>query len=259
LKIRILIAAMALFFALGSIFYVLNLVLKQQKLIQLKSNFFNNMTHELKTPISVISMASEILIKDETHQSEEKTKRYAKVIFEENAKLSKHVEQILEDIRHTERNKEINFETINIHKILEELIESKNILIKERQGKILSNLAAENCIINADKRHIINTFSNIIDNAEKYTQNKPIIKIGTYNQDNSIVISFIDNGIGISEKNISQIFKQYYRVPTGNIHNVKGFGIGLSYVKSIVDSHGGRIHVESVLGKGSRFEIHLPI
>ncbi len=249
-----LIFLLILIFAVG--FNILTII-RQKKLSEMKSDFVNNMTHEFKTPISSISLASEVLLKKEM-LSTERTRKYLTIINEENSRLKKHVDQIL-NISRIERNEIILKKTIeNLHEIIREGI--KNLCLADCPKKALINyeLNADNSTLNADKAHIKNIIINLIDNAYKYSDDKPEIKISTVNKNGSIVLSVEDKGIGMSNETRKHIFDKFYRIPTGNIHNVKGFGLGLFYVKTMVEAHLGKIEVESELNKGSRFDLTLP-
>jgi two-component system, OmpR family, phosphate regulon sensor histidine kinase PhoR len=236
---------------------VISLV-KQKKLSEMKSDFVNNMTHELKTPISTISLASEMLLNPRVMESPEKARRYASIIYNENARLKRQVEQVLQIAVIDKGEYKLRKKEIDVHRILESILKSFAIVVKKRNGFIISQLTAKDHEIFADKDHFSNVIMNILDNAEKYSPDIPEIIVKTTNIAGGIVISIEDKGIGISRENKDQIFKNLYRVPTGNIHNVKGFGLGLYYAKTIVEAHHGRINVDSESRKGSCFNIFFP-
>jgi two-component system phosphate regulon sensor histidine kinase PhoR len=231
---------------------------RQKMLTSMKTDFINNMTHEFKTPIATISLASEMLLKKSVLEDPEKTMRYSRIIYDENTRLQNHVEQIL-SVSMLERGQfRLKMKETDIHMLIEEVVENFSLSVTERHGKIRTHYCADKFILNVDKSHIRNVILNLLDNANKYSTENPWIRIGTQNTDNGITISVEDRGIGISLENQRQVFKNLYRIPTGNIYNVKGFGIGLYYVKTIVEAHGGHINIKSEVDKGSRFDVYLP-
>lgn len=239
--------------------YSLFIFNRHKKISAMTSDFINNMTHEFKTPIATISLASEMLMKKTIQSDFVKTQRYAKIIFDENTRLQNHVEQIL-SVSLLERGQfRLKKKEVDIHEIIGEVVENFSLTVGERDGEIKTHFCAENFLISADKAHLTNVITNLLDNANKYSPEKPWIMIGTQNTDNGLIITVEDRGIGISLENQQQIFKKLYRVPTGNIYNVKGFGIGLYYVKTIIEAHGGHINLKSELNKGCRFDIYLPL
>ena len=231
---------------------------QQKRLSGMKSDFINNMTHEFKTPIATISIASEMLLKKKIQEDPEKALRYTRIIFDENARLQNHVEQILSVTRLERGQFRLRKKKTDIHQLIDEVVDKFGITIKERNGEIHTHYCASQYIINIDKAHITNIIGNLLDNAYKYSPDQPWIRIGTQSTENGLTISVEDRGIGISLENQRQIFKNLYRVPTGNLYNVKGFGIGLYYVKTIVEAHGGHVNLKSALNKGSRFDVYLP-
>lgn len=241
----------AFLFSIWSIF-------RQKRLSQMKSDFVNNMTHEFKTPISTISLASEMLLKPLVYKSSDRTKKYAHIIYDENLRLRNQVEQVLTIAVLDKGEFKLRRKEIDVHSVLQEVCESYNLIVKDRKGEIFLKFEAKESVLYADKLHIANVFSNLIDNANKYSPEKPQINISTRNENGGVVVSVEDSGIGISKENQKHIFKKLFRIPTGNIHNVKGFGLGLYYVKTMVEAHGGSIFLESEVNKGSRFEIFFP-
>jgi two-component system phosphate regulon sensor histidine kinase PhoR len=239
-------------------FYTVYGLFRQKRLSEMKNDFVNNMTHEFKTPISAVSLASEILLRPEVNRKPEKVGRYAQLIYDENMRLKNQVENILQLAVLDRSDYNIKLKQLNAHDILTRQVHNFEIRLKERNGSISLDLQAQNPVIQADKVHLINVFNNLLDNAEKYSPENPAIKIETHNNKTGLFVSIQDNGIGISRENQSLVFRKLYRVPTGNVHDVKGFGIGLYYVKKIVEAHQGHIHLHSELNKGSRFEIFLP-
>lgn len=233
-------------------------VVKQKKLAVIKNDFINNMTHELKTPISTISLACEVLNDQDIPKTPERTTHYVNVINSENKRLGTLVENVLQSAVLDKGDFKLKLHEIDVHNIIADVVHQSKVRVEAVQGSIITELAAEIPEIIADKIHFTNIISNLIDNAIKYSPTKPSIKVKTRNLNNGIVIDVSDRGIGISKENVNKIFDKLYRVPTGNVHDVKGFGLGLSYVKAIVDKHQGTIKVSSQLGKGTTFSIHLP-
>ncbi|HOY33265.1 MAG TPA: HAMP domain-containing sensor histidine kinase [Bacteroidales bacterium] len=239
--------------------YIIFSLVRQRKISEMKNDFINNMTHELKTPISTISVASEMLMKPMVSENCEKTRKYANIIFDENMRLRNQVEQVLQMSVLDSNQFHLNLVPVNVHKVIENSVDIYNLIIKEKGGVITTELNASQTVIKADELHFINVFTNLIDNAIKYSLDAPEIKITTYNNDQGIVILIEDHGVGISANDQKLIFKKFYRVHTGNIHNVKGFGLGLYYIKSVVEAHQGKISIlRSELNKGSVFELFFP-
>jgi len=241
-----------------SFIYVITTILKQKKLSVMKNDFINNMTHEFKTPISTSILAAEMILRPEVMEDKKKVKKYAHVVLDESARLQNQVEQVLQISILEKGEYQFKFKKTNIHQLLHTLTKSFNLRIKENKIKYNLRLKAENYLVSADKAHLLNVFGNLVDNAIKYGPEKPEIQIKTWNTQNGIIVSFQDNGIGISPEHQKNIFKNLYRVPTGNIHEVRGFGLGLYYVKTVIDQHKGDIDLKSELGKGSTFNVFLP-
>ncbi|MDZ7742506.1 MAG: HAMP domain-containing sensor histidine kinase [Bacteroidota bacterium] len=237
----------------------INTIFRQKKLSVMKNDFINNMTHEFKTPISTISLACEALSDKDIQKSDDIYNYYINVISQENKRLGNMAEKVLQSAALDQRSLSLKKEWINIHEIIEDVISKIDIQIKSRKGQIIQDFHADTSVLYADRMHITNMIFNLLDNANKYTTGVPEIKISTYNLNSSIEIDVEDNGIGISKTDQEKIFDKLYRVPTGNIHNFKGFGLGLSYVKAIVDMHGGKIDLESEPKQGSVFKVILPI
>jgi two-component system phosphate regulon sensor histidine kinase PhoR len=251
-------SAIFIIIVIFSFWYTVISMFKQKRLSEMKTDFVNNMTHEFKTPISTISLASEMLLRPNVYESSDKTKKYANIIFDENTRLENQVERVLQISILDKGDMKIRPKEIDIHNIIQKVVDHSKLGLKKRNGKITVELKAENSIVMADRVHIVNMISNLLDNAKKYTNRSPEIKISTQNYKDGICISIQDNGIGISHDNQKLIFKKLYRVPTGNIHNVKGFGLGLYYVQTMIEAHGGYIKINSELGKGSDFQLFLP-
>ncbi|NVN93942.1 MAG: HAMP domain-containing histidine kinase [Bacteroidetes bacterium] len=233
-------------------------LLRQKKLSEMKSDFVNNMTHEFKTPISTISLASEMLTKSNVLESKEKILQYANIIFDENARLKSQVEQVLQISVLDKRDFKLLKKDIDIHEIIETVVENFQLVVQQRDGIINLKLDAKPFHIFADPTHFYHIISNLIDNAIKYSSGAPTVAISTKSNNIGIIITIEDEGIGISAENFKYIYKKLYRVPTGNLHNVKGFGLGLYYVKTMTEAHGGNIKLRSELNKGSAFEIFFP-
>lgn len=241
-----------------SFMFVIITIFRQKKLSQMKNDFINNMTHEFKTPISTVSLACEVLNDPTVPKSDEFVKSYIDIIGEENKRLGVMAEKILQTAILEKGQLNLRKEKIDIHAIIEDVAHKIAIQVEIRDGSINTSLNATEPIIIADKVHITNVINNLLDNANKYSPRKPLITIATQDQNEGILISITDNGIGINKANLKKIFEKLYRVPTGDVHNVKGFGLGLSYVKFIVEKHGGKVSVESEPGKGSTFRVWLP-
>jgi two-component system, OmpR family, phosphate regulon sensor histidine kinase PhoR len=251
-SISLLIVIMILFsYSIGTIY-------RQRKLSEIKNDFINNMTHELKTPIATISLACEALQDSDMRKSEAIMGNYIGMIEQENKRLGILVENVLRTSIFEHGQMKLNIQPMNIHDAIKQAIGNIEIQVKKRNGEIRTSLLATQCMVEGDSLHLLNVIYNLIDNAIKYADGRPVVEISTSSDARGISISFKDNGIGISRENQKKVFDKLYRVPTGNVHNVKGFGLGLSYVKRVVDMHGGRIDLSSELKKGSTFTIHLP-
>ncbi|MBU2018554.1 MAG: HAMP domain-containing histidine kinase [Bacteroidetes bacterium] len=238
--------------------YSLTMILRQKRLSEIKNDFINNMTHELKTPISTISLSSEMLLKEGAANDPEKLQRYAGIIYKENKRLENQVERVLNLAKLDKKEVVLSKSDFSVHEILEEVKEHFIINREDKGGEITLELEAKYPLINADEVHVSNVVYNLIDNAIKYCNEQPHIRIRTSDYKQNLMIEIEDNGIGIRKEDQASIFDKFFRVHTGNRHDVKGFGIGLFYVKSIVIAHKGVITVKSQLGKGSLFTILLP-
>lgn len=252
------VSGIVIFILIFSFYYTIATIIKQKKLSLIKNDFISNMTHEFKTPISTIALAAEMLNDGTVSKTPEKQHRFIKMITDENKRLSILVESILQTSILDKGEFKLKIVLIDIHEIINQVIQNTQLIIDQRNGTITKYLNATNFTISADKLHVTNIIFNLIDNAVKYTKDSPSITITTKDVQDGIEIIINDNGIGISKDNLKKIFDKFYRVPTGNVHNVKGFGLGLSYVKAVVEKHNGTIHVESEVGKGSTFKILLP-
>ena len=233
-------------------------IIRQRKLSELKNDFINNMTHEFKTPISTISLACQALSDKDIPRSNEMYTDYINIIGDENHRLGEMAEKILQTAILEKGNLHLRPEPIDMHVLIADAIHKIAIQIEIRDGVITQSLKAQHPLIKADKVHLSNVIFNLLDNANKYSPRKPQILVSTADAENGISISITDKGMGISKANLKRIFEKLFRVPTGDVHNVKGFGLGLSYVKFIVEKHDGTISVESEPGKGSTFTMFLP-
>lgn len=239
--------------------YTVITILKQKKISDIKNDFINNMTHEFKTPISTISLACEALGDKDIIKSDSLYNNYINVISEENSRLGNMAERILQSASLEKGQVILKKELIDIHAIIIETINNIHLQVEKKGGSIKTQLRADSFTVEADKVHITNVIFNLLDNANKYSPVTPEILISTENSYSGILISVKDNGTGISKANQKKIFEKLYRIPTGNVHNVKGFGLGLSYVKTIIEQHSGKITLESELNKGTNFIIYLSI
>ncbi len=241
-----------------SFFYVIYFVFRYKQTSVVKNDFINNMTHEFKTPISTVSISAEMLLRDGMFEQTEKARRYAKIIYHENQRLKHLVEQVLQMAVMDKGELKIRRKDIDAHKIINDVISKSEVLLASKGGLIKTYLAANNSKIWADRMHLTNIISNLLENANKYSSETPIVVVRTRNIHKGLIISVEDNGIGVKSENQKEIFRQFYRVPTGNLHDVKGFGLGLYYVKLMTEAHGGSIKIISDWGKGSTFELFFP-
>jgi two-component system phosphate regulon sensor histidine kinase PhoR len=252
----------AVFFTLMIItaFYItVNALLRQKKLSEIKNDFINNMTHEFKTPLATISLAVDALRNDKVAQDREKMNYFSSIIKEENKRMNKHVETILQAAVMDRQEITLYRVPLHVHNLVHEIMDNYKLQLEEKGARAELSLDARYDYVEADPVHFRNLISNLVDNAVKYSKENLLIKIATYNTVKTIGIRIEDNGIGMSKETVRRIFEKFFRAHTGNIHNVKGFGLGLSYVKTVVDAHDGKIKVDSVLGKGSAFTLEIPL
>jgi two-component system, OmpR family, phosphate regulon sensor histidine kinase PhoR len=239
--------------------FTIFIIFRQKKLSNIKNDFINNMTHEFKTPIATISLASQML-KDNTVTTTASTiDHIAKIINDESRRLTYQVEKVLQMAVFNEVRMKLKLKTISVHKIIQNLLPNFTIRVEDRKGNMYQNIDAEHDLVMADEVHISNVIANLLDNAIKYCKDAPELSISTRNKNKGIIITITDNGIGITKEDQKMIFERFYRVHTGNVHDVKGFGLGLSYVKKVTDGHNGHVSVDSIPDKGSKFEIYLPL
>jgi len=255
-----LIVSMVLVIIIVSAFaYSMFTIVRQRKLSELKNDFINNMTHEFKTPISTVSLACQALTDKDFPRSDDMYDSYIHIIEDENRRLGIMAEKILQTAILEKGKLNLRIENVDLHLLIAEVIKNIAIQVEIRDGSISTDFQARNSQVKADKMHLSNVIYNLLDNANKYTPRKPQIYISTRDEASGILIRISDNGIGISKVNQKKIFEKLYRVPTGDVHNVKGFGLGLSYVKFVVGKHGGTIEVESEVNRGSTFTVFLPL
>ncbi|MFT5183654.1 MAG: two-component system phosphate regulon sensor histidine kinase PhoR [Flavobacteriales bacterium] len=238
--------------------YAITTIYRQKQISEVKNDFINNMTHELKTPISTISLACEALSDPDMMSSQKQLKTFVGMIQDENRRLGVLVENVLRSAILDKGEMELNIVRLNVHELIETVIKNIAIQIKKKGGRIKTDLTSLNPVVEGDRVHVTNVVYNLIDNAIKYSLESPEVTISTEDREGGVVLSFKDNGMGINKENQKKIFDKLYRVPTGNVHNVKGFGLGLSYVKAVVEKHNGEITVDSELNQGSTFNIYLP-
>ncbi|MBI9069144.1 MAG: HAMP domain-containing histidine kinase [Salinivirgaceae bacterium] len=241
---------------IGAFILIYKYYLQEQILANDTRNFINNLTHEFKTPLASIRLANNRIMK--LADCGDKAFAYTKIIHQENDKLDEHINYLLDLSRLQKGKVPMNFEVLDIHDLVKKQTLSFQLRVEDRNGSLTHNLTADKIIVNADCFHLANAFSNILDNACKYSPAAPKISISSYNKNDSVVIAFSDKGIGIDKNDQKNIFQEFSRVNTGNIHNIKGFGLGLSYVWQVVNLHKGNLWIESKKGEGSTFFIQLP-
>jgi two-component system phosphate regulon sensor histidine kinase PhoR len=245
-------------FILATFALSLYFIIRQKKISEMKSDFINNMTHEFKTPIATISLAADTIVNSKVINDENSIRHFIGMIKKENSRMNKKVETILQIASLDKKEIEFRFENVSMHTIIEHAIETIEIQVHQRNGTINMHLNAEDPFIYGDYEHLTNLVSNLLDNAIKYSPDLPEITVDTRNDEKGLILSVEDKGIGMTKVVQSKIFERFYRQNSGNVHNVKGFGLGLNYSRSIIEAHKGRITVFSEPGKGSRFEIFLP-
>jgi two-component system phosphate regulon sensor histidine kinase PhoR len=245
-------------FILATFALSLYFIIRQKKISEMKSDFINNMTHEFKTPIATISLAADTITNPKVIKDETSIRHFIGMIKKENSRMNKKVETILQIASLDKNEIEFRFENVSLHTIIEHAVEAIEIQVHQRNGKITFNLNAEEPVIYGDLEHLTNLVNNFLDNAIKYSPELPEIAIATRNCEKGVILSVEDKGIGMTKAVQSKIFERFYRQSSGNVHDVKGFGLGLNYSRSIIEAHRGNISVFSEPGKGSRFEIFLP-
>ena len=234
-------------------------LIKQRKISQIKTDFINNMTHEFKTPIATINLALDAIKNPKIISDQDKVKRYLGMIKDENKRMHAQVENVLRISKLEKNELNISKERIKLHHLIEEAITHVELIVEDRKGYVKTHLNAVKSSVLANETHFTNVIVNILDNAIKYSDDIPKIDVYTENIGNNIILKIADQGNGMSKQVAKRVFEKFYREHTGNVHNVKGHGLGLAYVKRIVDDHQGHISVESEKGKGSTFIIKLPL
>jgi two-component system phosphate regulon sensor histidine kinase PhoR len=233
-------------------------IIRQKKISEMKSDFINNMTHEFKTPIATISLAADTITNPKIINDESRIRHFIGMIKKENSRMDKKVETILQMASLDKKEIDFRFENLSLHEVIEHAVDTIDIIIRQRNGRVTLKLNAQEPLVCGDSEHIFNLVNNLLDNAIKYSPESPDITIETKNSGNGIMMSVSDKGIGMTKGVQSKIFERFYRQASGNVHDVKGFGLGLNYVRAIVDAHKGTITVNSEPGKGSRFDVYLP-
>jgi two-component system phosphate regulon sensor histidine kinase PhoR len=254
-------AATALFvlIILGSFAYTVSTIYRQKRFHRLLNDFINNMTHEFKTPISTISIITDTLTLPNVIEEKEKVAHYNRIIQDEIGRMKGHVDKILQMAVLEEKDYELRLTDIDVHAVIADAAEKIRIRVEARGGVLRTELAAARHVVPCDAFHFSNIIFNLLDNAEKYSPERPVIDVTTYDARGGIAIAVRDEGIGIPENDQKNVFDRYYRVSTGNRHDVKGFGLGLSYVKLMVEAQGGTIGLKSSPGKGTTVTLHFPL
>ncbi|MGF7141217.1 sensor histidine kinase [Roseimarinus sediminis] len=237
-----------------SIYYIL----RQKKVSAMKSDFINNMTHEFKTPLATISVAADTILNPKVIDNREQVTKFTRVIKEENKRMNQQVETILQIARLDKREFEFKFEQLNLHQLAQKAVEAIRLQVEKRGGSIEAAYKAEHAVVMADQQHVFNLINNLLDNANKYSPGEPVISISTFNSERGVWLKVSDQGIGMSKQVQQKAFEHFYRETSGNIHNVKGFGLGLSYVKAVVEAHHGEVGIESQPGSGTTFSVFFP-
>jgi len=247
---------LVLIFSFG---YTIHSILMQKKISEMKTDFINNMTHEFKTPVATIMIASEALKDPELTSDKRSIDRLANIIYDENVRLGSHIERVLNIAKIEKGDLKLENKEVEMNDLLAAIVDSMSLQLQKRNASIELDLGASQAIVMGDELHLSNVIFNLLDNANKYSPENPQIKISTFSSGRNLIIRVADKGIGMSKDQLSKIFDQFYRIPTGNLHDVKGFGLGLSYVNNIVKRLNGTIKVKSEKDVGSEFEISLPL
>jgi two-component system phosphate regulon sensor histidine kinase PhoR len=244
---------------LAAFFITIRSLLNQRKVNEIKNDFINNMTHELKTPLATISLAVDALKTEKVQSDPTSVAYFSNIIKEENVRMNKHVEIILETGQLENKDLELTKQPVNVHDLIQAVVDSYKLQLEEKPSNIHMQLDATAPEISADEEHLLHVLSNLLDNAIKYSKETIDILVSTINVNNKIIITIEDNGIGMTSETTKHIFEKFYRAHSGNIHNVKGFGLGMSYVKRIVALHKGQIRVQSEIDHGTTIVIILPV
>ena len=243
---------------IAAFFVTLRTLINQKKLSEIKSDFINNMTHEFKTPIATISLAVDALKNEKVLNDREKIGYFTGMIKEENKRMNRHVESILQAALQEKQEMKLNLKELHVHEIINKILATYSLQLQDKNGNAEVKLNSQSDLIMADEVHFTNLLSNLIDNAIKYSNDNVLIKVSTHSTPKYMIISVQDNGIGMSKESVKRIFEKFYRAHTGNVHNVKGFGLGMSYAKMVIDAHKGKIKIDSTLGKGTTFTVQIP-
>lgn len=253
-------SAVLIIIIIGSFAYTISVIFRQKHIQEIKNDLINNITHELKTPISTISLAVQAMSDPAMGEIQALREKYLQIIKDENQRLGQLVENVLQTAVFDRGEFTLKIKKTDLHQKIEKVVASLSMQAQSKNIRINKNLHADPYYAEVDEVMITNLIYNLVDNGIKYSSGKdPHINLSTWNEDGYFCLEVADNGIGISKDDQKRIFDKLYRVPTGNVHNVKGYGLGLSYVKSIVERHGGQINVKSALGEGSRFTVKLPL
>ncbi len=246
---------------LAAFYVTVRTMVRQKKLVEIKNDFINNMTHEFKTPIATVSLAVDALRNEKVLADPARIQYFNSIIKEENQRMNRQVESILRASQLERQDFEIQFKPVHMHPVVQRVVDTFSLQVESRSGQIELKLGAARDCIQGDESHLAYLISNLVDNALKYAREEvpPQIVLASWNEADHLVLSITDNGIGMSRDTLKRIYEKFYRAHTGNIHNVKGFGLGLSYVKTLVDAHRGSIQAESSLGKGSCFTLRFPL
>lgn len=261
LRFRIAIAGLFTLIIFAAFYLTVNTMLRQKKLSEIKNDFINNMTHEFKTPLATISLAVDAMKNEKVLSDKEKMNYFSSIIKEENQRMNRQVETILKAALMDKQEVNLMLKPTHVHDVIKDIADNFTLQLNDKKGKVEMDLEAPNDLIDADEVHFPNLINNLVDNSVKYSKENvpPEIKISTAANGKNMTIRLEDNGIGMTKETVKRIFEKFYRAHTGNVHNVKGFGLGLSYVKTMVDAHGGHIKVDSTPGKGSVFILELPL
>lgn len=261
LRLRIVTSILFTIIIITAFYLTVRTMLRQKKLGEIKNDFINNMTHEFKTPIATISLAVDAMKNEKVLQDRSKMSYFSAIIKEENQRMNRQVETILKASQLEKQELELNMQPLHVHEVIKDVVDNFALQLQEKGGKAELLLNAANDLVTADEVHFSNMINNLIDNAVKYAkENTPLLlKIITQSNGKNLTVRVEDNGIGMNKETVKRVFERFYRAHTGNLHNVKGFGLGLSYVKTVVEAQGGEIKVDSVLGRGSVFIIDLPL
>ncbi len=239
--------------------YTIYVIVRQKKVSEMKTDFINNMTHEFKTPIATISLAADSIASPKVISDESKINRFIGIIKQENKRMLQQVEKVLQMAQIDKKDFQLKIAEVDLHELIRQAVDHLSLQVHQREGTINVQLDATSPVVHGDQTHLSNVIHNLLDNANKYSGHAPDITISTFNVSGGIQVNVEDKGIGMTKEDQKHIFDKFYRVHTGNLHDVKGFGLGLSYVKAITSAHQGSIEVKSELGKGSKFSMYLPV